>query len=117
MHKHRWYAGLMAAVSCAWTGCGAHDGEHEEEEGTVTSELVTGSLTYSRVGHTETRLNDGRTLVAGGLGRSTGALAQSEIYNPTTGAWAVTAGSMATARDEHTATRLSDGRVLVAGGR
>jgi N-acetylneuraminic acid mutarotase len=77
----------------------------------------TGSMTTGRGRHTATRLLDGRVLVAGGetsVGPET-FLSRAEVYDPTTGAWAMT-GSLATGRMVHTATRLLDGRVLVAGG-
>src|ERR1051325_7556113 len=88
---------------------------HSDE--TVESEAVAPSTTMSveRRGHTATRLNDGRVLIAGGE-NSNGVLNESEIYDPTTSEFS-TAGNLNAARTDHTATLLSDGRVLIAGGR
>ena len=73
------------------------------------------TMTVARRGHTATRLSDGRVLIAGGENGS-GALNESEIYDPAAGTF--TAGAnMGAARVEHTATLLADGRVLIAGGR
>jgi hypothetical protein len=72
-----------------------------------------GSMTDARNLHTATVLQDGRVLVAGGLGSAP--LASAEIYDPASKAWTTT-GSLATARYRHTATLLSSGKVLVAGG-
>jgi hypothetical protein len=74
----------------------------------------TGSLNDAREGHTATPLDDGRVLVAGGLG-SNGPLASAELYDPATGAWTAT-GSLNDARRAHSATMLGNGLLLVAGG-
>jgi hypothetical protein len=66
-------------------------------------------------GHTATRLNDGRVLVAGGDDGQGHDLASAEIYDPKTGAFSPT-GSMAQSRSRDTATLLQDGRVLIVGG-
>lgn len=73
----------------------------------------TGSLNVSRNygGHTVTRLQDGRVLVAGGGG----GVSNVEIYNPTTQTWSNVA-SMQEGRNGHSATLLSNGKVLVVGG-
>ena len=56
-------------------------------------------------------------LICGGLcSQNTGALASTEIYNSTTGAW-TSAASMGVARYGHTATALGNGKILVVGGR
>ena len=65
--------------------------------------------------HTATLLNDGRVLVAGGVGHTIHTFTSAEIYDPSTGAWTPTA-SLGTGRADHSATLLPDGRVLVAGG-
>ena len=71
------------------------------------------SLPGTRYFHTATALDDGRVLVAGGVGP--GILASAFLYDPATDTWTAT-GSMNVARERHTATRLLDGRVLVVGG-
>ena len=74
---------------------------------------ATGALTTARRHHSLTRLDDGRTLAAGG--RGTAALASAELYDPLSGSWSATQ-NMATARFGHSATPLAGGKVLVAGG-
>src|SRR6266404_2494608 len=73
------------------------------------------TMTIERRGHTATRLSDGRVLIAGGE-NSSGALNQSEIYDPATATFSLT-GNMNSARVDHTATLLADGRVLITGWR
>src|SRR5438874_1778850 len=76
----------------------------------------TGMLNTGRFSHTATLLADGKVLVTGGFGTSSGdQLASAELYDPATGTWTFT-GTLNTARAIHTATLLPDGRVLVAGG-
>ena len=58
-------------------------------------------------------MNNGKVLVAGGLGATY--LSSAELYDPSSGTWTNT-GSMAAARDFHTATLLLNGNVVVAGG-
>jgi hypothetical protein len=72
-----------------------------------------GNMLHARSNHTATLLNDGRILLAGGYDR--GPVAQSEIYDPSTGAFTA-AGSMIKPRDQSAAVRLDDGRVLILGG-
>jgi hypothetical protein len=64
---------------------------------------------------TATLLNNGFVLMTGGRATGLSDLADAELYNPKTGAFAPT-GTMGTARSGSTATLLKDGRVLVAGG-
>ena len=75
---------------------------------------TTGSMVESRADHTGTLLNNGKTLVVGGLNASS-TCAGAELWDPATGTWAST-GSPATKRRFHTATLLSSGIVLIAGG-
>jgi hypothetical protein len=95
---------------------------------------VTGRLQVPRGLHTATVLSDGRVLVAGGVtsGPNNKFIAQSEIYDPTTGTFMLAnskslggsrggymwdaKGKFPAVRMLHTATRLQDGRVLVCGG-
>ena len=98
----------------------------EYAEGTWTR---TGSLNTARTVHTNTLLGNGKVLVAGGRASGTSAsLTSSELYDPKTGTWSLTAGSLNGARFGHTATLLDGpecrpasrpaycGKVLVAGG-
>src|SRR4051812_46941179 len=67
--------------------------------------------------HTATLLDDGRVLVAGGLGSSDASAetAVSELYDPATGGWSRT-DDLHVARWDARASLLDDGRVLVTGG-
>jgi hypothetical protein len=87
---------------------------------------ATGNMIYPRAWHTATLLPSGLVLVAGGecpgpatkgcpaVRDPSGAIADSELYDPKTGRWTAT-GSMTSPRFEHTATLLASGKVLVAG--
>ena len=63
-----------------------------------------------------TRLDTEQILIEGGVLKDQSLTAQSEIFDPTRGAWRKTQGSLKEARAKHTATLLLDGRVLVIGG-
>ncbi|MGC5567824.1 Kelch repeat-containing protein [Streptomyces sp. FR-108] len=79
---------------------------------------ATGGLHTARRLHTLTLLDDGKVLATGGInspGQFPPGLASAEVYDPATGAWAVT-GSLHTGRWGHSAVLLPDRRVLVAGG-
>ncbi len=78
---------------------------------------VTGSMAQARYGHSAELLPNGDVLVAGGISSTNGGtiLAESELYNPSTGTWTKT-GNLTTGRYEHGAVLLPDGSVLVAGG-
>lgn len=88
------------------------------------------SMTWGRMGHGMTRLNDGRILVTGGFGDWTNAGGQNgvnfvarldtaqdstEIYDPATGTWSA-GPTMSSKRGGHCHTLLNDGRVLITGG-
>jgi len=66
-----------------------------------------------RFDHAASLLPNGKVLVAGGLDGAN--LTSAELYDPATGAWAVT-GSLNTGRHRHTATLLPTSEVLVAVG-
>lgn len=79
----------------------------------------TGNMDTSRWDATATLLPDGKVLIAGGFTDggfgSVLSLATAEIYDPTSGTFALT-GRMSNPRAEHTATLLPNGKVLIAGG-
>ena len=78
-----------------------------------------GSMGSAHSWHTATRLNDGRVLVAGGIGGGSEAgavpTAGAEVYDPSSNAWAA-AAAMTTGRATHAAVLLETGDVLVTGG-
>ena len=84
-----------------------------------TFSYANGTMNEGRFGSTATLLNNGQVLIAGGnyyppsggVGPS-----DSELYDPSTQTFAVTAGAMITPRQHHTATLLNDGTVLITGG-
>src|SRR6267154_507048 len=80
----------------------------------------TGNLNVARDYHTATLLSDGRVLAASGSTNGPQDLCcpeitSAELYDQTTGTWALT-GSLTDARVLHTAALLLNGQVLVAGG-
>lgn len=83
----------------------------EVQEARTAGFTDTASLSPGRDAHTATLLQDGRVLVAGGVGSDTSCA----LYDPATQTWTPT-GSLAGGRQNHTATLLPDGRVLVTGG-
>ena len=77
-------------------------------------------MTVPRFEHTATRLDDGRVLIAGGLGPADGGggeapLAATELYDAAAATF-VRAAPMDEARTNHAAAELADHRVVVAGG-
>lgn len=76
---------------------------------------ATGSMAAKRRTHSASVLASGKVLVAGGFDSGGAYLSSAELYDPTTGTFAMT-GAMAKERDAHTATVLASGKVLVAGG-
>jgi hypothetical protein len=106
-------ASALVSVKSETDAATASHSLHSHSEEAPASESST--MNIERGGHTATRLSDGRVLVAGGA-NGTGALNESEIYDPVSATFS-TAGNMDTARADHSATLLADGRVLIAGGR
>ena len=80
--------------------------------------ISTGSMTASRAVHTQTLLQNGKVLIAGGgyfQGFISSVLATAEIFDPGSRTSTAT-GSMTTPRAYQTATLLANGKVLIAGG-
>ena len=74
-----------------------------------------GSMIRGRFAHSQTLLNDGRVLLAGGIGFE-GPLDNAEIFDPETNEFSEVVSEMRKSRFDHTATLLNDGRVLILGG-
>lgn len=86
---------------------------YDEATGTFSA---TGLMTYGRVGHTATAMNNATILIAGGHDSfSPRPMANAELYDIGTGTFSLT-GSMNSARLGHTAVLLRNGKVLVSGG-
>jgi hypothetical protein len=75
---------------------------------------ATGDMATARIGHTATRLADGKVLIAGGT-HGNSILRSTEIYDPKSGTFAA-GPDMTAPRSDFTATLLGDGRVLMTGG-
>jgi hypothetical protein len=73
--------------------------------------LSTGDPVEPRLGHSSTRLGDGRVLLVGG----TWDRASAELYSPRTGRF-LSIGAPADRRSDHVAVRLADGTVALIGG-
>jgi large repetitive protein len=77
---------------------------------------ITGNLNTARYRHTASLLQNGKVLVAAGVGFSyPPSLNNAELYDPDTGRWSST-GNLNTARDSHVGVLLPSGKILVAGG-
>jgi N-acetylneuraminic acid mutarotase len=77
---------------------------------------ATGPMVAAQEDPTATALPDGDVLVAGGEAPNDVPLSTSELYDPTTGTWALTSDPMHFPRDGQTATLLTSGLVMVTGG-
>jgi Galactose oxidase, central domain/IPT/TIG domain len=81
----------------------------------------TGSMSTTRIGHTATRMSDGKVLMLGGIWALQNAQEQppdpiyAELYDPATGAFSPVA-DVSLAQDSYTATLLKNGQVLIVGG-
>lgn len=77
-----------------------------------------GEMLSARFEATATLLEDGRVLIAGGLGPKdddVGPLSSAELFDPATESFSRT-GTMNDERSNHAAAALADGRVLISGG-
>ncbi|HLQ38114.1 MAG TPA: kelch repeat-containing protein [Planctomycetota bacterium] len=98
--------GLLAQV--AWRTTEVYD--------EITDSFAFGpQLTTERSLHAQTRLNDGRWLITGGVDYLNDPQAACEVYDPATDSFSAVA-PMLSPRMGHTATLLPDGRVFVTGG-
>lgn len=75
---------------------------------------TTASMSEARANHTQTLLDTGNILVAGGVSAAP-SQPGAELYNPSTSTWATT-GTPQTKRTDHAAAKLANGKVLIAGG-
>lgn len=83
---------------------------------TTNAWTASGTLSEGRLGHTATRLSDGKVIVIGGtMNGGSAATASTEIFDPKTNTWSA-GPPLPGARVHHGAALLSDGTVLVAGG-
>ncbi len=106
---------VLLAKATALIGVGAvSTNAHGLDADVAEEQAESSSLATERRGHTATRLQDGRVLIAGGE-NSSGALNGTEVFDPATGTFSAS-GNMGAARVDHSATLLADGRVLIAGG-
>jgi N-acetylneuraminic acid mutarotase len=81
---------------------------------TANSWSLVGTMSQARYAHTESVLQSGLVLVAGG--EAAGPIVDTaELFSPTTQQWTA-AGSMPAAVWQHTASVLPNGQVLIAGG-
>lgn len=92
--------------------------DHDEQE----FEFTKGPMHNERESQSETLLNDGSVLIAGGLDQNGNSLDTAEIYNPVTGTFDYTKDNMGhqtfmnMPRVGQSATLLPNGKILIAGG-
>jgi WD40 repeat protein len=78
---------------------------------------TTGSMVSAQLGPTATLVGNGDVVVAGGENPTQFTpLSTSEVYDPTTGKWKLTAGQLNEPRDGQAAAALPGGNALVVGG-
>jgi N-acetylneuraminic acid mutarotase len=108
---------LVTGGSSPASGNGGYDTKLAElYDPSTNTWSPTGSTTNGRVGHTATRLLDGKVLVTGGInGNICTNDVTTELYDPAAGTWSFS-GNLPFATYGHTATLLANGKVLVAGG-
>lgn len=121
--------GRILAAGGSSLGADGSDGDGQVIRSEASAEIFdpaagnwsfTGVMGSSRFEHTATSLDDGRVVIAGGLGSvgdgdSVGPLRTTEIYDPAAGVF-LTATDMAEGRTNHAAAGLADGSVIVSGG-
>lgn len=95
-------------------GTGAPFGSAEIYDPTVGTFSYTGSLITARSGNSQTLLQNGQVLIAGGAGANSAAMF-GELYDPSAATFSDT-GSLNLGRSDQTATLLASGQVLLVGG-
>jgi hypothetical protein len=90
------------------------------DPGTGAFRETEGQMNYERAYHTETLLEDGRVLLAGGEGIIDGLVRTRqdlEVFDPETETFTLVSGLMQEPRSGHTATLVDNGFVVLMGGR
>jgi N-acetylneuraminic acid mutarotase len=108
-------AGLLSSATLAAPPPAEREGHQASSKFTA----LASTLPERRLEHTQTRLQDGRVLIAGGIGSTTfpaPALRTAVLFDPSTEAFTALAGKLRAGRTNHTATLLPGGQVLLAGG-
>jgi len=82
----------------------------------VVGFVSAGTMSTSRIQHTATLLDNGKTLLAGGYTGSWTYQSSTELYDESAGTFVPVTSAMSSPRGIHTATRLGNGKVLLAGG-
>lgn len=116
--RHVATLGFIATLTIAPISSGVLVANANAQSMRTGSFVATAPMTSPRSMHTANLLDDGRVLIAGGVGAggsSSTTLASAELYDPATRSFSAT-GSMATERLAAASVLLRDGRVFVAGG-
>lgn len=106
-------AGDRVLIAGGMTEGGGALREYEVFDASTNHVVALGEMDEPRVGHSATKLSDGRVLILGGYNGSY--LKSAAIFDPRT-ARVTTAGSMNVGRSGHTATLLRNGTVFITGG-